>query len=399
MIRPLKVLTGGELWINGRLTQAEISFGESIEKIDKDLDGERIDCSGLIILPGMIDAHVHFRDFNDSHKEDWQSAGKAAVKGGVTTVLEMPNTNPPTTTLEMIREKKKRASASAVNFGIYGGLTPENIKNIPEIAKQVTAFKLFMGETTGGLEIKNRSMQREIFQRVAETGKVLAVHSQRLDSPSEASDIEVALEHALMSKARLYLCHVRTQEGLQLAYDAKRDVDVTIETCPHYLFFACEDVEKRGSWLKVNPPITSAEDREFLWEALQRGMIDTLGSDHAPHSQEEKSKPFDQAPFGLPGVETSLPLMLNAVNKKRLSLARLIEIFSENPAKRFGYASKGRIAVGNNADLVVVDLERSARVERKDLATKCGWSPYETMELQGWPMLVFVRGKLLFDAR
>ncbi len=393
----MNVLRGGQVFLNGKLVSTEIAFDEHVQSIGKDLDGKPIDCSGKVILPGMIDAHVHFRDFSQSYKEDWQSGARAALKGGVTTVLAMPNTDPPITTLEMIQEQRRRAEQSQIHFGIFGGIAPENLARLSELAAHVTAFKLYMGETTGSLHVARRSVQREAFQRVAETGKVLAVHAQQLDSPSEAKDLEVALEYAVQTGVRLHLCHVRTREGVELAQDAKRDgLDVTIETCPHYLFFTERDLERRGAWLKVNPPLTAEEDREFLWWALQEGWMDILASDHAPHTREEKSQPFEKAPYGLPGVETSLPLMLDAVEKGSMSLARLIEVFSTRPAERFSLTQRGRIEIGCDADFVVVDLEKRDRVKRERLATKCGWSPYESFELTGWPVMTFVRGKLLY---
>lgn len=397
----MNVLTGGKVWIDNQFIESEIAFEREIVKIghNLNLDGDRIDCTGKIILPGMIDAHVHFRDFDQSYKEDWQSAGRAAVKGGVSTVFEMPNTEPPTTTPEVIKEKRKRIAASVVNGYIYGGIVPENIKEIGALAPLVDAFKLYMGETTGGLIISKPNLQRDIFKRVADSGKVLAVHAQQLTSKHESDDIEIALEHALKSGVSLYLCHVRTIDGVKLALQGKREgLDVTIETCAHYLYFTERDVEKKQSWLKVNPPITSQEDQDFLWSAINDGLIDTLGSDHAPHSIEEKSTSFDDAPFGLPGVETSLPLMLDAVNNERITLERLIEIFCLNPAKRYGLNDKAHIAEGADADLVVVDMNKSQQITRENIASKCGWSPYEGMRLKGWPVMSFVGGERVYSS-
>ncbi len=391
----MRILKGAEVFFEGRLQRVDIAFyEEGIQRIGRDLNivGEIIDCEGLVVLPGMIDVHVHFRDFNESHREDWQTGGRAAVSGGVTTVLEMPNNDPPAVTTEILREKRRRAEGSPVDFGLYGGITPDNIRHISELARDVVAFKLYMGETTGGLIIARRSLQKKVFQRVAETRKVLAVHTQRLGSP-EAADVEIALDLAVSTGVKLHLCHLRTQEGVELAYEAKSDgVDVTLETCPHYLCFTARDLEEKGALLKVNPPLASPEDREYLWEALNQGLIDILASDHAPHTLGEKSQPFEKAPYGLPGVETTLPLMLDAVHRNRLTLARLVEVFAENPAERFRLTRKGKIAKGHQADLVIVDLDKRARVERKKLITKCGWSPYEGFELVGWPVRTFVRG-------
>ncbi|MGQ9477904.1 MAG: dihydroorotase, partial [Candidatus Bipolaricaulia bacterium] len=393
----MKVLSGGKVYIEGELRELELGFAEKIQEIGEDLGGDRLDCSGLVILPGMIDAHVHFRDFKWAHKETWRTGGRAAVKGGVTTVLEMPNTDPPTTTLEMIEQKRERAGKSLVNFGLYGGLTEGNIELIPDLAKEVMAFKLYLGETTGGLAVHDPKAIKDIFKAVAATGKVLAVHAQKGASETEAHDLAFAIELAAKYDVKLHLAHVTTKEGVLVLEEAKRDVDLTAETCPHYLFFTKADLAEQGPRLLVNPPLAEEEDRGLLWEALQEGLIDILASDHAPHTLEEKGS-SERPLSGLPGVETTLPLMLDAVNRGKLSLARLIEAFAEGPARRFGFKGKGQLELGYAADLVVVDLARSGKVVREELETKCGWSPYEGFELRGWPVLTFVRGGPAYKA-
>ncbi len=397
----MKVLRGAEVFFEGALQRLDLAFDEEgIHRIgpDLDVDGEVLEAEGLVVLPGMIDAHVHFRDFHEAHKEDWETGGRAAVAGGVTTVLDMPNNDPPAVTPQILREKREKAERSPVDFGLFAGITPENLPTLGELAREprVVGFKLYMGETTGGLVIARRSLQREAFRRVADTDKVLAVHCQRPGRP-EAEDVEIALDLAVTTGAKLHLCHLRTREGVQLAYEAKRDgVDVTLETCPHYLYFTEEDARERGTLLKVNPPLASPEDRDYLWEALAEGVIDLVASDHAPHTLEEKARPYEKAPFGLPGVETTLPLLLDAVSRGRLSLQRLVEVFSQKPAERFGLRDKGRIREGWRADLMVVDLEKRLLLRREALRTKCGWSPYEGFPLRGWPVRTFVQGREVF---
>lgn len=388
----MRVLAGGEVFINGELQRAEVGFEERVLEIGEDLGGERLDCSGYVILPAMIDVHVHFRDFNQSYKETWQTGSRAAAKGGVATVLEMPNSDPPTITPEMVRKKRELAERSLVNFGLYGGLTEQNIELIPELARQVTAFKLYLGETTGGLAVRDPRVVKDMSKAVAATGKVLAVHAQRGDS--EARELAEAIDLAVKYDVKLHLVHVTTKEGVLVIEEAKKDVDLTAETCPHYLFFIEDDLALQGSKLLVNPPLACEEDRGLLWEAVQEGLIDILASDHAPHTLEEKES--DDPPAGLPGVETSLSLMLDAVDRGKVRLAKFLQIFAENPARRFGLARKGRIEVGRDADLVVVDLERWGRVARGELATKCGWSPYESFDLKGWALLTFVRGEPVY---
>ena len=390
----MRVLANGEVFIDGKLERVDIGFEERILEIGEDLGGERLDCSGWVILPAMVDAHVHFRDFNQSHKETWQTGSRAAAKGGIGTVLEMPNTDPPTTTPEMVRRKRELAERGLVDFGLYGGLTADNIELIPDLAEEVAAFKLYLGGTTGGLEVHDPKAIKRIFKAVALTGKVLAVHAQH--SGSEARDLGEAIDLAAKYDVKLHLAHVTTKEGVLVIEEAKKDVDLTAETCPHYLLLTEGDLAREGPKLLVNPPLAGEEDRGLLWEALQEGLIDILASDHAPHTLEEKKG--DEPPEGLPGVETTLPLMLDGIDRGKISIARLGRAFAENPARRFGLAGKGRIEVGYPADLVVVDLGRWGRVERGELATKCGWSPYEGMDLKGWPLLTIIRGEVAWKS-
>jgi dihydroorotase len=396
----MKILRGGQVFIDGALQPADLAFDAQIRAIGQDLHGEEsIDVGGKIILPGMVDAHVHFRDFYQAHKEDWQSGARAALKGGVTTVLEMPNTDPPTVTLKALRAKRERAEASGIRFGLFAGLTEHNVKLIEPLAAEAIAFKLYMGETTGGLIVRDPGALREIFAGVADTGKILAVHAQDPRSHSEAKDLEPALALADRYKTRLHLCHCRMREGIELALAAKADgLDLSIETCTHYLYLTEEDFRARGALLKVNPPLASAADGEYLWDALTGGRIDILASDHAPHTLAEKAQPLERAPYGLPGVETTLPLMFDAVAQGKLALTRLIEVFSINPAQRFGLSGRGQIAIGGGADLVVVDPTRCATVVREQLATKCGWSPFEGFSPTGWPVMTFVRGQTGYTA-
>ncbi len=396
----MKLIHGGQAFTDGELTRLDIAIDadgihDLAPRIDIDAD-EVIDASGLTILPGLIDAHVHVRDFNEGHQETWETAGQAALAGGVTTVLAMPNTDPPTTSPEMIRQQRRRADASPIDYGLFAGITPDTLSGMAKLAmeKRVVGFKLYMGRTTGGLVIGNPKMQREVFKRAADTEATLAVHAQRLDSRSEAADLEIALELAVQTDAKLHLCHVRTQEGVELADQARREgVDVTIETCPHYLIFTKDDVREKGSRLKVNPPLASREDRDFLWGALADGTIDIVGSDHAPHTLAEKNASFESAPFGLPGLETSLPVLLDGVARERLRLARVVECLSTKPAERFGLVDQGRIAVGHPAHLTVVDLNGETRLSDMAVRSKCGWTPYDGMTMQGRVTQAIISGR------
>jgi dihydroorotase len=394
------ILTNAEIFVDGELKKLDIAFDEKIRAIGRDLEGEqRIDCSGKLVLPGVIDVHVHARDLKQSQKEDWASLGRAALSGGVTTVFAMPNTDPPLDTVERVRDYRRCAQASLVNAKIYGAITPENYKNLDKLAPYVEAFKLYLGETTGQLIVSDKKLHREIFSCVAHTEKILAVHAQRGGDPQdvtrhEADDICYVLDVAAAYETKLHLAHVTTQRAVEAILEAKKSqMDVSFETCPHYLFFTAKDRESKGAWLKMNPPLAAEEDREFLWWALGEGLIDIVATDHAPHTMEEKSVGYERALAGVPGVEFLLPLFFDAVNADRISLARLIAVCCRNPAKRFGL-SKGEIAVGLDADLVVVDPDSKKTITREAVQSKCGWSPYEGMALRGWPVMAVVRGRL-----
>jgi dihydroorotase (multifunctional complex type) len=395
----MTVITGAEIFIDGALQKLDVAFDEKIRAIGRNLEGEeRIDCSGKIVLPGVIDVHVHVRDLEQSHKEDWASLERAALSGGVTTVFAMPNTQPPLDSVERVRDYRRRAQASSLNAYIYGAITRENLQNFDELAPHVDAFKLYLGETTGQLVINDKKLHREIFKIVTQTEKILTVHAQRGGDPTdvtrhEADDICYVLDLAAAYETKLHLAHVTTQRAVEAILEAKKSkIDVSFETCPHYLCFTAEDREERGAWLKMNPPLATEEDREFLWWALGKGLIDIIATDHAPHTIEEKSVGYERAPAGVPGIEFLLPLLFDAVNADKISLARLVEVCCRNPAQRFGLP-KGEIAVGLDADLVVVDPDIKKTIAREAVQSKCGWSPYEGLTLRGWPVMAVVRGE------
>jgi len=395
----MTVITGAEIFIDGALQKLDVAFDEKIRAIGRNLEGEEcIDCSGKIVLPGVIDVHVHVRDLEQSHKEDWASLGRAALSGGVTTVFAMPNTQPPLDSVERVRDYRRRAQASSINAYIYGAVTRENLQNFDELAPHVDAFKLYLGETTGQLVISDKKLHREIFKIVTQTEKILTVHAQRGGDPTEVTrhesdDILYVLDLAAAYETKLHLAHVTTQRAVEAILEAKKSkIDVSFETCPHYLYFTAKDREERGAWLKMNPPLATEEDREFLWWALGKGLIDIIATDHAPHTIEEKSVGYERAPAGVPGVEFLLPLLFDAVNADKISLARLVEVCCRNPAQRFGL-SKGEIAVGLDADLVVVDPDIKKTIAREAVQSKCGWSHYEGLTLRGWPVMVVVRGE------
>lgn len=395
----MTILTNAEVFVDGELKKLDIAIEDGkICALGRNLEGEqRIDCSGKLILPGLIDVHVHARDLKQSQKEDWESLGRAAICGGVTTVFAMPNTDPPLDSIERVRDYRRRAHASQVSAKIYGAITSENLRHLDALAHHVDAFKLYLGETTGYLIVSDKKLHREIFKSVIQTEKILTVHAQRGGAPQavtrhEADDICYVLDLAAAYETKLHIAHVTTQRGVEAIVEAKQSkIDVSFETCPHYLYFTARDRESRGAWLKMNPPLAPEEDREFLWWALENSLIDIVATDHAPHTVEEKSVGYEKAPAGVPGVEFLLPLLFDAVNADKLSLRRLVEVCCMNPARRFGLP-KGEITVGRDADLVVIDPDRKKTITRKDVQSKCGWSPYEGLTLRGWPVMAFVEG-------
>lgn len=413
-----------KLWYKKRLVEAGLAIDEGkIVAISKDTklpkSDKKINCKGKIILPGLVDTHVHFREPGSEWKEDWLTGSKAAAKGGVTFVMEMPNTDPPTTTVVRLLEKKKLAK-SVVNFGLNAGIGEKNIDQIADLSKHANAFKIYMAETTGELKLDDNDLIMKAFDKISKTGKVVCVHTENQkmnerflkmyknkDDPlghaksrpreSEILAINDTIGMAEQTKVKLHICHVTTKGGLDLIKKAKKSVDVTCETCPHYLFMTQEDLKKKKALAKMNPPLRTKEDQVALWKGISNGTIDILASDHAPHTIEEKYQDIWLAPAGVPGVETTLPLMLNAVNKRMVGLKKVIELMHDNPVKRFGLGNYGNIEVGNDANLTVIDLKKKWKISREDLLTKCGWSPYEGWEVKGIPVMTIVNGNLVFE--
>lgn len=346
-----------------------------------------IDLKGKYLLPGLIDVHAHFRTPGMTKKEDWISGSRAALTGGVTTVLDMPNTIPPT--IDLISLKAKRAIVrrkSFVNYGFYVGATSKNLKKIKKI-KNIAGVKIYMSPSTGNLLMSDKKTLEHFMLAVKH---LLAVHL--------SGDVKTVLHLAKKYQVRVHICHVSGEKELKLIKKFK-GASMSAEITPHHLFLTEEDYKKQGNLLKINPPLQGFADQVALWDAIKSGLIDMVATDHAPHLLEEKRLSYERAPAGVPGIQTMLPLLLNAVNEGKLTLQRVVRLTSYNPARLFNISGKGEIKAGADADLTVVDMDLSAKVDEKYLWSKCGWSPFTGRKLKGWPVMTFVAGNLMYEWR
>ncbi|MBB3770699.1 dihydroorotase [Angulomicrobium tetraedrale] len=374
--------------------------------------GETLDCTGLHILPGVIDTQVHFREPGLEHKEDLESGSRAAVMGGVTAVFEMPNTNPLTTSGDALADKVRRArNRMHCDFAFFVGGTHENVKDLPELENLPgsAGIKVFIGSSTGSLLVADDPGVRAILKVIRRRASFHCEHEPRLDErkhlrvPGDAASHpvwrdEIAALTATMRLVnlareegkRVHVLHVTSQEEIEYLRDHK-DV-ATVEVTPHHLTMEASWYARLGSLVQMNPPVREARHRAALWRGLAEGVVDVLGSDHAPHTLEEKARPYPDSPSGMTGVQTLVPMMLDHVNAGRLSLERFVDLSSAGPARIFDIATKGRIAVGYDADFTIVDLKRRETIRNGWIASKPGWTPYDGVEVTGWPVGTFVRG-------
>ena len=414
-------LTGGTVHLPGGPAQVDVGVtGGRIVAIGPVGDaGETIDCTGLDVLPGVIDSQVHFREPGLEAKEDLESGSRAAVLGGVTAVFEMPNTKPNTDTADAVNDKLARAKGRMwCDHAFYVGATNHNSANLAELERMpgTAGVKIFMGASTGDLLVSDDGNLAKV---LASGQRRVAIHAEdefrmqdRLGErvPGDPSshpvwrDDESAilatrriLRLARAARRRIHVLHVTTPAELELL---GRNKDIaTCELTPQHLTLAGEEAYPRlGTYAQMNPPIRSGAHRDGLWDWLRQGVPDVIGSDHAPHTIEEKARPYPDSPSGMPGVQTLLPLMLNHVAEGRLTLARLIDMTSAGLQRIFGIAGKGRIAVGYDADFSVVDLKARWTVEASWLVSRCGWSPFTGMALTGKPVGTIIRGhRVMWD--
>jgi len=373
----------------------------------------RLQADGLIVCPGLIDMHVHFRDPGFVYKEDFSTGSKAAAFGGITCVYDMPNTNPQTDNVQTILEKKNIAkNKSFVDFGIYAAATDNNVQYINEMSKHCSGFKIFLGSTTNSLHLNEQKL-KETLHAVSQTNKITLVHAENEPCLRKHKDVEHSLKDHLRCRpseceeqaiknvldaskdvsSKVHVCHLSSCEGFELL--RKKPKNVSVGVTPHHLFFDVDNIKSKQSLYKVNPPIRSHFDRETLWYGIKNGIIDVLESDHAPHTLDEKKKDFNEAPSGIPGIETMYPLFLAEVKKEHLSFNQLIYLLCERPAELMNIP-KGKIEVGRDADFIIIDYKETNAVKSENLHSKCGWSPFEGMPAI-FPTAVFMRGEKLIE--
>ena len=402
LVLPTEVRRGALLVEDGRILEIDASPQSTADQV--------IQCDGQTLMPGVIDDQVHFREPGLTHKEDLYTASRACAAGGTTAFLEMPNTKPPAVTAEGVRAKDSiAAEKSHVHYGFYIGATPDNVPEL-NAASNVPGIKIFIGSSTGNLLVDEQAALERIF---AETSLPICAHcedettvranAEKLSGTSNLHDhsrirdekaaiiaTTRAVDLANRHQHRFHVLHVSTAAELPII--ANQSPYITAEVCPHHLFFNVDDYDRLGSRIQMNPSIKTATDNEKLWEALQSNVIQVVATDHAPHTLEEKAQPYPQSPSGLPAVENSLALFLNQVASGKCKLTQVASWMSDAPARVWGIVGKGRIEVGYDADLVLVNLEEERTIRDEAQHTKSRWSPWNGEKLTGWPVATFLRG-------
>jgi dihydroorotase len=411
----MELVIEGKAFINNSFEQCCIGIENGkIVEINKVLQGdEKLDFGNKLIFPAGIDVHVHFRDPGMIHKEDFSTGSMAAAFGGISCVFDMPNTMPQTTNVQTIADKVISAEKkSFVDFGVYAGITNSNINNIENLSKYCCGFKIYLGSTTNSLKFSKVNL-REALQNISKTEKTVLFHAEDEEILSKNTGVEKDITDHLRVRPsvceetslndilyasqglnlKVHICHLSSLEGLEILKN--RSHNISCGVTPHHILLSAEKNMGSQTFYKVNPPLRSSFDKESLFNAARNGIIDVIESDHAPHTKEEKDTEFNEAPSGLPGIETMLPLFLYLAKKETISFQRVISLLCGRPAEILNIP-KGKIAVGKDADLIIVDLKDETKIRADDLHSKCGWTPFEDWTAI-FPTHVFVRGEKIIE--
>ena len=415
------IIKNGSCYIEGKFQNIDIALsGNKIIKIGKiDLNSSKVfDASGKIVLPGVIDTQVHFREPGANDAENLESGSRAAIAGGVTSVFEMPNTNPPTSTFKEFNNKLLAANNRMFcNYAFYFGATPNNMKELALVntLEGCCGVKLFAGSSTGNLLV---SQEKDIEKVISNSSKIISVHSEDenillsrkkfikegdVNSHPVWRNEECALEStkrvvriAQKYKKKIHILHITTKQEIDFFKENRENV--TFEITPQHLtLFAPDCYEKLKTVSQMNPPIRSKDHHDRLWEAVENSLVSTIGSDHAPHTKEEKNKKYPLSPSGMPGVQTLLPVMLDHVNKGKLKIEKLIKLVCENPCDLFGIKNKGYIKENYDADLTIVDMNKEVVIKDNWIESKCGWTPFNNYKVKGFPIATIVNGEIVME--
>ena len=415
------IIKNGSCYIDGKLIKTDIGLSDNkIKKIGKiELNSSKVyDATDKVVLPGIIDTQVHFREPGSTDAEDLESGSRAAVLGGVTSLFEMPNTNPPTSNLVEF-DKKLQAAKNRMhsNYAFYFGATPDNTDQLAKLkdVEGCCGVKLFAGSSTGNLLVDKEA---DIEKVISSSDRIVSIHSEDEDiiklrkkfikkgdvhSHPEWRNVECAMSStrrvvkiAERYNKKIHVLHITTKE--EVDFLAMHKKNVTFETTPQHLtLYAPDCYEKLGSYAQMNPPLRTKEHYDRLWVAIKNNVVDVLGSDHAPHLKENKDKEYPNSPSGMPGVQTIFPVMLNHVNDGKLTLQQLINLMCENPCKIFGIKNKGFIKEGYDADLTIADMNKEVIIKNEMIASKCGWTPFNNYKVKGFPVGTIVNGNLVMS--
>ena len=415
------IIKNGSCYIDGKLTQTDIGLsGDKIKKIGKiELNSSKVyDATDKVVLPGIIDTQTHFREPGSTDVEDLESGSRAAVLGGVTSLFEMPNTNPPTSNLVEFDKKLQLAkNRMHSNYAFYFGATPENTEQLSKLkdVEGCCGVKLFAGSSTGKLLVDKEA---DIEKVISSSDRVVSIHSEDeeilnlrkkfikegdVHSHPEWRNKECAISStrrvvkiAERYNKKIHVLHVTTKE--EVDFLAMHKKNVTFEITPQHLtLYAPDCYDKLGTYAQMNPPLRTKEHYDRLWVAIKNNIVDVLGSDHAPHSKENKNKNYPNTPSGMPGVQTIFPVMLDHVNNRKLTLQQLIKLMCENPCKIFGIKNKGYLKEGYDADLTIADMDKEVTIKDEMIASKCGWTPFNNHKVKGFPVGTIVNGNLVMS--